>query len=102
MSETTIYVDRLKNHDGKKWCHMFCADLAALEAFAEQIGVSSYRHYPPKGRWPHYDLTPAGRAKALAAGAVEASDRGHTIAIINMARRQHELRTLPLMAGLPA
>lgn len=93
---SVIYVDTLLVRDGNPWCHMFSHDLAALDAFAKQIGVSSYRQYPPKAKWPHYDLTPAGRARAIEAGAVEA-DRFEFIAKANQIRRRYELDQLPLL-----
>ncbi|WP_291208972.1 DUF4031 domain-containing protein [Hyphomonas sp.] len=94
-----ILVDALRLHDGKSWCHMVCSDLATLDAFAAEIGVTSYRQMPPKVKFPHYDLTPAARDRAIAAGAVE-SDRGDVIAAAHHARRSYELaraqKALPL------
>lgn len=88
-----IYIDALRRHDGRLWCHMYSHDLAALDAFAARIGVSSYRQIPtPRNgiSWPHYDLTEAGRAKALAAGAIE-HDRFQFVAEANAIRRRWAL-----------
>lgn len=87
-----IYVDRLESWGWKmrgrvvQSCHMFCdsADLKELHAFAERIGM--------KRAWfqdhrvaPHYDLTPARRARAVALGAIEV-DRRRASEIWRLAR----------------
>lgn len=91
VKDHPVYVDALMLREGKRWCHMFCEDMAKLDAFAREIGVSSYRQVPPQAKWPHYDLTEAGRGRALAAGAVEA-DRHTFIALANHIRRVWELK----------
>src|SRR5262249_49782175 len=69
----TILVDELIDWPGKGlWCHMV-SDLGIdeLHAFAAQIGLrrSWFQHKVP--RHPHYDLRPATRVMAIAAGARE-------------------------------
>lgn len=50
-------------------CHLTTdGDVAELHAFAERIGLRR-ESFQPKSH-PHYDLTPARRAKAVRAGAV--------------------------------
>ena len=70
-----IYVDEIRTwttrspfHGGS--CHMTASgDDAELHAFARKIGVPrSWFH--PSTTEHHYDLTPAKREQALAAGAV--------------------------------
>lgn len=75
----TIYVDDIfratprtaqaRKH-GIEWCHMMSdGNLEELHQLAEKIGL--------KRSWfqftviPHYDLTPAKRKQAIAAGAIE-------------------------------
>ena len=60
---------------GRLWCHMWAAtpaDEPALHALAERIGLRR-QWYQRHQVVSHYDLTPAWRAKAIAAGAVERS-----------------------------
>ena len=80
---TRIGVDDLfHTPDGRgPWCHMLCDDftphgLAALHAFARQIGLSERAYHTPSGQpRPHYDLTPPFREKALECGAQTLSRR---------------------------
>ncbi|MEJ7730498.1 MAG: DUF4031 domain-containing protein [Polyangiaceae bacterium] len=56
-------------------CHLTTdGDLEELHAFAARIGMRRawFQDHPTA---PHYDLTPAKRAAAVAAGAVEVSGR---------------------------
>ncbi len=55
--------------NGHRWCHMWSDDLEALHRVAAAIGLK--RAWFQDHRTPHYDLTPAKRALALKAGAVE-------------------------------
>lgn len=66
-----ILVDLGVVHKGKVWCHM-ASDLsfAELHAFAKRLGL--------KRSWfdgDHYDLQPAMRQKAVAAGAISVSSK---------------------------
>lgn len=78
----TIYVDKLYNYGkakGGSWCHMWCDntdDVDELNAFAESIGLKpEYIHWSSgiSGKFPHYDLKPYKREKALKKGAQEKS-----------------------------
>ena len=82
----TIYVDPLFNaqprtaqasRHGNQWCHMTVGkadDLEELHLMAEKIGLK--RSYFQADRlYPHYDLTPAKRNKAILCGAVEVSHK---------------------------
>lgn len=74
----TVYVDQIQ-----QWpttircfkggsCHLWADTLDELHAFAARIGLK--RGWFQEHRiMPHYDLTPARRERALAAGAQEAS-----------------------------
>lgn len=83
-----IYVDNLIEWPTKircfreGSCHMFAriADLEALHAFATRIGLRrAWFQHAGKGT-AHYDLTPAKRRAAVAAGAIEL-DRNAAVAI---------------------
>ncbi len=66
-----IYVDAaIHAWRGKKWCHLFSEDLAALHVFADRLGLRrSWFQCPPKASWPHYDITAAKRREAIRLGA---------------------------------
>lgn len=53
-------------------CHMWADTPDELHAMARRIGLRR-GWFQNHGRLPHYDLTPARRAKAIANGAQEAS-----------------------------
>jgi hypothetical protein len=58
---------------GKESCHLIAAgDLEELHAFAKKLGLRR-EWFQGRASWPHYDLTPSKRAKALALGAIEVS-----------------------------
>ena len=69
-----IYVDPLKKYKSGYWCHMVSdAGLAELHDFAHRLGL--HRRYFHNTKHPHYDLRPAYRQKAVAAGAQEVSSK---------------------------
>ncbi len=58
---------------GKESCHLIAAgDLEELHAFAKRLGLRR-EWFQGRASWPHYDLTPSKRAKAVALGAFEVS-----------------------------
>ena len=71
-----IYVDEIRTYDyctirwGKTWSHMWTdgSDLEELHAFAEKIGLKR-EYFQNKPRFPHYDVIPRTRRKALKNGA---------------------------------
>jgi hypothetical protein len=77
----TLYVDPLQRHH---WilrgrpipnCHLFTdGELEDLHRFAELIGMKR-AWFQDHWRIPHYDLTPARRDRAIAAGAVALTRR---------------------------
>jgi hypothetical protein len=77
----SVYVDQLiawgkpdapACFKGKKSCHMYADDLDELHYFAAKLGMK--RSWFQQHRLlPHYDLTPAMRAKAVRLGAIEQS-----------------------------
>ena len=89
----TVYVDELRAHavredataqtkrhfgGGKLSCHLTaggldCAAMNELHALARRIGLR--RAWFQNGSWPHYDLTAKRRGAAVAAGAVEETNR---------------------------
>ncbi len=58
-----------------KSCHLFAESWSELHDFAARLGLkhSWFQHKP--GSLPHYDLNESMRAKAVALGAVELTDR---------------------------
>ncbi len=54
---------------GHQWCHMWSDDPEALHAMAERIGMRR-EWFQDKPGFPHYDLLPPLREKAIAMGAV--------------------------------
>ena len=63
----------------KNWCHMM-SDLShrsdalqELHEFAKSMGLPCHWFQPRSS--PHYDLSPAYRRKAIAAGATEVSNK---------------------------
>lgn len=59
---------------GRRWCHLEDSesDTERLHAFARRIGIPrSWFQVGANGRFPHYDLTPRYRSRAVQAGAVQ-------------------------------
>jgi len=80
-----IYVDRLRVHRsrtepartfgeqfGHRWCHLWSDDLDALHAMAAALGIRR-EWFQDRPGFPHYDLPPFRRERALILGAVEHS-----------------------------
>lgn len=57
---------------GHRWCHLWSEDLEALHAMAEAVGMRR-EWFQDRAGFPHYDLSPLGRERAVAAGAIEVS-----------------------------
>lgn len=102
----TVYVDdsgiRANVHDGEtgrnyntRWCHLFCdGDLDELHRFAAGIGMRrSWFQGQPEHRYPHYDVVPSRRARAVAAGAVEVTWR-ESLPILKAAFPPEQYRAL--------
>lgn len=75
----SVYVDPISN-----WptaircfkggsCHLIADTVEELHAFARKLGLR--RGWFQPSSWPHYDLTPARREKAVALGAIEKTSR---------------------------
>jgi hypothetical protein len=81
-------------------CHLTADTVAELHEFAARIGMrrswfqsdtpAGKRVLPPVGSW-HYDLTPAKRAAAVRAGAVE-TDWAGMAALFRAAGRETQRR----------
>ncbi len=80
-----VYVDRLRVHRsrtepartageqfGHRWCHLWSDDLNALHAMAAALGMRR-ECFQERPGFPHYDLPPFRRERALALGAAEHS-----------------------------
>lgn len=72
-----VYVDDMRAPFGRMvMCHMVADTEAELHAMADRIGVARrWYQYPHQSRWPHYDIALSKRALAVAAGAIEITDR---------------------------
>jgi Protein of unknown function (DUF4031) len=59
---------------GHRWCHLWCnpGDEEILHATARALGLKR-AWFQDKAGFPHYDLVPGKRARALEIGAVETS-----------------------------
>lgn len=79
-----VYVDAaIHPWRGGMWCHLFCADIEFLHAFAARLGLRrSWFQSPPRASWPHYDTNASRREAALRMGAVPA-DRRTTVLVAN-------------------
>lgn len=69
-----VYVDAaIHEWRGRRWCHLFSADLDELHGFARRLGLlRGWFQEPPKASWPHYDVTSTKRDAAILLGAVDA------------------------------
>lgn len=99
-----IYVDELTTYNfnqikgparqyGRRWCHLSDTenDVKRLDAFARKLGIPK-RWYQTSmgGTFPHYDLTPRYRLRAIAAGAVEFSyARAVALSVEQVETRRH-------------
>lgn len=65
---------RVGTRHGHRWCHLWCdkGEEEQLHALARKIGMRR-SWFQNKIGFPHYDLVPPKRAKAIALGAVEMS-----------------------------
>lgn len=69
---------------GLRWCHLVADSLDELHAFAARLGLPRLAfQQPPQTRFPHYDLAPWRRRRALSLGAVPVDRR----AVVQHARR---------------
>lgn len=69
-----VYVDKAQHKLGRMvMCHMLADSMDELLAMADTIGVNR-KWFQPKSH-PHFDICKAYRAKAIAAGAIEADRR---------------------------
>lgn len=67
----TVYVDDMRARYGRMiMCHMIADTEAELHAMADRIGVARRWH-----QGDHYDIALSKRAAAIAAGAVEITQR---------------------------
>ena len=88
----TCYVDQLRSypdhHSGQPhWCHLVTdGELEELHAFAASLGIARTR-FQGHGRYPHYDLPPAYRERAIAFGAVPINSR-EMVRILRARREQ--------------
>ena len=102
-----IYVDPIREYVadvikpgarrfGKRWCHLSDSenDVERLCGFAERIGLrrSWLQGSGPRMLYPHFDLTPRLRHKAILAGAVEIT---HPQAADMWAQEARERRQFP-------
>jgi len=73
---------------GLRWCHLLADSLDELHEFADQLGLPRMVFQcPPHARFPHYDLSPWRRRRALRLGAIEI---GHREVVHKARRLRHE------------
>jgi len=72
-----VYVDAARwRWLGLNWCHLLADSLDELHDFAQRIGQPRYSFQsPPWVSFPHYDLAPHRRRRALKLGAIETDRR---------------------------
>lgn len=77
----SVYVDSLRTvlADNPRWpwpmsCHLYADSLEELHSFASKLQMRR-SWFQNHDRLPHYDLTPARRAKAVRVGAIEVTGR---------------------------
>ena len=70
-----VYVDKLRPCRWKirgklitESCHLFSDDITELHSFASLLGLKQ-DYFQERKRFPHYDLTPPMRIRALNLGA---------------------------------
>lgn len=68
-----VYVDRLADYGGRRWCYMIADSPDELHDVAARIGLK--RDWFRPASFPHYDLSPSKRALAVRHGAIEVSSR---------------------------
>jgi len=74
-----VYVDELRRvrygrGGNRLWCHMVADTLDELHAMARKIGMNR-RWFQNRSAYPHYDLTPSRRGRAILSGAKETTSR---------------------------
>ena len=80
----TVYVDILFQMEAKeaqayrvgkkhchRWCHLWADSIEELIAFALKIGMKRQWLQNESGRFPHFDLVPPRRKRAIELGAIE-------------------------------
>lgn len=73
--DKTVYVGNFEYRFGRmKMYHMACANLDALHAMADKIGIAR-KWFQNIEHHPHYDISKGKRALAVSLGAVEVSDK---------------------------
>lgn len=71
-----VYVDDMRAPIGRMvMCHMVADTDDELHAMADRIGVARRWHQKPGTHRSHYDVCLAKRALAVAAGAIEVTQR---------------------------
>lgn len=82
----TVYVDNMRAKFGRLvMCHMVADSDEELHAMARRIGVARCWHQAPPKHESHYDIALTKRAAAVAAGAVEVTQR--QLGMMTMRRR---------------
>ena len=72
----TVYVDDMRARYGRMvMCHMIADSTDELMAMADRIGVARKWIQKPGTRHEHFDICLGAKAKAVAAGAIEITQR---------------------------
>jgi hypothetical protein len=76
----TCYVDELRRYRHgpthfDSWCHLYCdGGPEELHAFADRLGLKR-AWYQDRPGFPHHDLPPPARERAIALGAIAITAR---------------------------
>lgn len=96
----SVYVDPIAEHGGSatfRWtrsCHLYADTLEELHAMAHAIGMKR-EWFQNRAGFPHYDLVPAKRIRAVELGAIE-HDRYQAV---EFARRRRVAELTPSLFG---
>ena len=83
----SVYVDDMRAPFGRMiMCHMIADTDAELHAMADRIGVARRWHQAPPRHDSHYDIALSARAKAVAAGAAEITQRQCGVMVLHRRR----------------
>lgn len=90
----SVYIDRANLSFGRmQMCHMLADTLDELHAMADRVGLK--RQWFQPASTPHYDVCQAKRRLALAAGAIEVSNRQ----LVSLIRKWRAAKLCPRCKG---
>jgi Protein of unknown function (DUF4031) len=94
-----VYVDEARNRFGRMvMCHMLADTPAELHEMADRIGIPR-KWFQRNASTPHYDICKSKRTLAVAAGAVEVTERDKLVAIIHRIKSDWPFAIMFLLTG---